>query len=146
MNFSDTLEQTLYHEIPLTQHMGIGLHSYDKNKLILTAPLAPNSNHKSTFFGGSLFNVAVTTGWSLLYLKQQELQWGGHVVIGAGNIEYQLPVANDVLSCAEISADQLERITRQLKRRGKAVVTLDVVLGERLDQPAVVFKGRYAIV
>ena len=140
------LRETLHHEIPLTMAMGIDVVDYKDNTLCLSAPLKLNANHKDTFFGGSLYTLAVTTGWGLLYLKMRELGYQGHVVINEGNIKYQLPVATDCVGVCHISDEQLHRIDRQMKRRGKAVISLDVRLGESLDSEQVLFSGRYAIV
>ncbi|HKE43757.1 MAG TPA: YiiD C-terminal domain-containing protein, partial [Steroidobacteraceae bacterium] len=53
-------------EIPLTRHIDVRIAGYDQDTLTLLAPLAANSNHKGTAFGGSLFSLAVLAGWGLL--------------------------------------------------------------------------------
>lgn len=145
-NSKTHLLETLHHEIPLTKAMGVDVVDYKDDTLCLSAPLKLNANHKDTFFGGSLYTLAVTTGWGLMYLKMKELGYNGHVVINEGNIKYQLPVAADCLSVCHINEEQLHRIDRQMKRRGKAVISLDVRLGDSLDSEQVLFTGRYAIV
>jgi thioesterase domain-containing protein len=136
----------LHKDIPLTQAMGIEYNDYSQNSLCLRAPLSLNANHKDTFFGGSLYTLAVTTAWGLMYLKVQELGFTGHVVINEGKIGYNKPVAGDCLSRCTISDEQVNRLYRQFSRRGKAVMNLDVVFGESLDMPQGNFSGRYAVV
>ena len=146
----EQLLETLHHEIPLTKAMGISVTAYEKKEsesvLCLSAPLSINANHKDTFFGGSLYTLEVTTGWGLMHLKIKEMGYSGHVVINEGNIKYQRPIASDCISFCEISEDQILRLDRQMKRRGKAVISLDVVLGESRVGSQVLFTGRYAIV
>ncbi|MDH5546672.1 MAG: thioesterase domain-containing protein [Gammaproteobacteria bacterium] len=140
------LEQTLYHEIPLTQAMGIKAVAYDGTTLELSAPISLNSNHKSTFFGGSLYTVAVTTGWALLHLKTIERALQGHVVIHEASINYSLPVHSDVRGRCRVDAKEIERFERLYRRRGKSAITLSVELVDRDEKIAAVFSGRYALV
>ena len=53
-NAAAELEQVLHHDIPLTREMGIRVIDWQNHRLRLHLPLAPNVNHKSTLFGGSL--------------------------------------------------------------------------------------------
>ena len=48
----------------LAKHIGIVVESADDSAVVLRAPLAPNANYKGTAFGGSLYSVAVLTGWA----------------------------------------------------------------------------------
>jgi len=45
-------------------HRHCGRGRADDSGIILSAPLLPNANYKGTAFGGSLFSVAVLTGWA----------------------------------------------------------------------------------
>jgi thioesterase domain-containing protein len=58
------LQNLIDREITLAKHMAVVVESADDNSMILRAPLAPNSNHKGTAFGGSLYSLAVLTGWA----------------------------------------------------------------------------------
>lgn len=57
------LERVLHHDIPLTRDMGMRVIDWHTHTLRLHLPLAPNVNHKSTLFGGSLYCGAVLAGW-----------------------------------------------------------------------------------
>lgn len=65
------LQARLLEEIPLARHMEIRVLCSDRRSLLLSAPLAANSNHKGTAFGGSLYSVAVLAGWGLLTLESK---------------------------------------------------------------------------
>jgi thioesterase domain-containing protein len=62
------LQKILYSEIPLTKAIGIEVCEFTGLSLTLKAPLEKNINHKCTAFGGSLYSVAVLSGWGLIYL------------------------------------------------------------------------------
>ena len=61
-------------------------------RVVLRAPLAPNANHKGTAFGGSLFCVAVLTGWAWAtrYIAARGLN--ADAVIQESTIRYLKPV------------------------------------------------------
>jgi len=144
MNPAAALERTLHVEIPLSQAMGIRVAAYDGTSLKLTAPLAPNINHKSTAFGGSLYSLAVLCGWGIVHLKLAEAALHKHIVIQESNIRYLLPV--DQLMQAECSLDEttLKHFLRTLAKHDRARLALNVVIKHK-DQPAVEFSGRYVV-
>lgn len=63
------LQTVLHHDIPLTAEMGLEVLEWREQQLSLHLPLAPNVNHKSTMFGGSLYCGAVLAGWGWLHLR-----------------------------------------------------------------------------
>src|SRR5437764_14514413 len=62
------LQVTFDHEIPITGHIGIRAESYDGKRLVLSAPLKPNINHKATAIAGSLNSLVTLAGWGLIWL------------------------------------------------------------------------------
>ncbi len=144
MTPAQQLEQTLHREIPMAQAMGIRAESYDGNRLCLAAPLAPNINHKCTAFGGSLYALAVLCGWGLLHLKLEEAGLHRHIVIQHADIDYLLPVAEDMQAECSVDEAALGRFMATLQKHGRARLALEVVIG-RNNQPAVRFSGRYVV-
>ena len=139
------LQEVLYHEIPLSQAMGIEVRNYSGDSLTLSAPLSPNINHKSTAFGGSLYNISVLTGWGLLYIKLKENGIVGQIVIQKSAIDYILPVEHDFCATSTITdITQFERFIRVLRRKGRARIGLNVNILEN-SRAAVVFNGTYAV-
>ena len=128
------LNRTLHHDIPLSEILGIQLLSYQQQCLIATAPLAPNINHKRTAFGGSLYSIAVLTGWALVNLRLHEadpdLQQRAQVVIYHCEMDYLDGVDADF--SARVSQSQRlksERFIQGLLRHGKSscVETIEVL-------------------
>jgi thioesterase domain-containing protein len=138
------LEQTLHHEIPISREMGISVSAYDGKQLRLSAPLAPNTNHKCTAFGGSLYSLAVLCGWGMLHLKLAEAGLHKHIVIQEAGIRYLLPVDQDMQAECTLEGTAYQRFLRTLDKHGRARLSLDVVITHD-GQPAVEFSGRYVV-
>jgi thioesterase domain-containing protein len=138
------LERVLHEDIPLSKAIGIGVASYDGTRLQLTAPLAPNINHKCTAFGGSLYSAAVLCGWGLLHLKLTEAGLHKHIVIQEADVRYLFPVDADITAECSVDQTSLQKFLHALKKHGRARLSLDVVIKHN-GQLAVEFSGRYVV-
>jgi thioesterase domain-containing protein len=139
----DALRRVLAAELPVTQHLGIGVESEDANGLVLSLPLAPNRNHQGGIFAGSLNAVATLTGWALLWLVLRRAASEAAVVIQDSTIEYLRPVAEDCRTrCAWPEPGKLNRFLDTLARHRRARLSLTVeVLAA--GGPVARFAGRY---
>ncbi|MFB3040360.1 MAG: YiiD C-terminal domain-containing protein, partial [Candidatus Poribacteria bacterium] len=63
------LEEYLHEHIPLSKAIGVKVVEADSAGVTLSAPLAPNINHRETVFGGSASAVAILAAWTLLYVR-----------------------------------------------------------------------------
>ncbi|MDU9401462.1 YiiD C-terminal domain-containing protein [Pseudomonas sp. zfem004] len=145
---SQYLQAVLHSDIPLTREMGMAVIDWRDHCLRLQLPLAPNVNHKSTMFGGSLYCGAVLVGWGWLHLRLRELGIDdGHIVIQEGQISYPLPVTGTAVArCPAPDEKAWERFLTMYQRRGRARLTLEtVVSNEGSDEPAVRFSGQYVL-
>ena len=139
------LQAVLHEEIPLSRHIGIEVESYDGCELRLRAPLQNNINHKLTAFGGSLYSVAVLSGWGLLYLKLKERGLAGHIVIFDSQAHYGRPVAEDIVaSCGIESDEQFEKFFRIFERKGRARIRLSAIVKQG-GQTAFRLDGTYVV-
>jgi thioesterase domain-containing protein len=139
------LQSVLLRTIPLTQHIGLRVISYEAGLLILKAPLAPNINHKQTAFAGSLNALVTLAGWGQLWLILKELNLPGEIVIQDSSSNYLRPVNNDfVAACYRPEQEQIARLATGLKKKGIARLELCANIYEN-DTVAVTFKGRYVI-
>ena len=88
----DYLQNRIVEEFMLARHIGIIVESADDRAVVLRAPLAPNANYKGTAFGGSLYSVAVLTGWAWVtrYLAARDLP--ADAVIQESNVRFLAPV------------------------------------------------------
>lgn len=142
MDSRQQLQETLYHEIPITEAMGIEVDSYDGKTLTLSAPLAKNDNHKSTAFGGSLSTLAITTAWSLLQLKLQESNLEAEVVIQHAESRFLLPVHGRLCCSAKWDGEKWPRFEKGLRQHGRARMKIEADIKEG-DDLALHFIGTY---
>ncbi len=137
------LQATFAHEIPITQHLGITVVSYQDECLILRAPFAENINHKATAFAGSLTALATLAGWGLLWVMLKDRNVAAQIVIQESVSNYLRPVTGDFLArCSKPDATRLAHFESILRKRGKARIELAVEIHDR-EVVAVSFKGRY---
>lgn len=138
------LEHILHNEIPISKAMGVRVAGYDGTSLDLAAPLAPNINHKSTAFGGSLYSLAVLCGWGLLHLKLAEAKLHKHIVIQESSIRYLHPVGQDLHAECRLDDTAFKHFLRTLNKHGRARLSLAVTITHG-NRPAVEFSGRYVV-
>ncbi|MEG1042112.1 MAG: YiiD C-terminal domain-containing protein [Pseudomonas sp.] len=145
---SNYLQSVLHSDIPLTREMGMEVLDWHNQQLRLQLPLAPNVNHKSTMFGGSLYCASVLVGWGWLHLRLREAGIDdGHIVIQEGQISYPLPVTGAAIAvCEAPEAKVWERFIATYQRRGRARLTLNTrVCNAGSDEAAVQFSGQYVL-
>ncbi len=139
------LQETLAREIPITQHLGISIESYDDAGLTLKAPLQQNINHKSTAFAGSLNALLTLAGWDLLWLILKERDLHAQIVIQESISSYLRPVTRDFSArCHKPDPTHIARLETTLRKKGKARLELQSEITER-DIVAVSFRGRYVV-
>ena len=127
MNRCIDLQNTLHNEIPLTRRIGIQVEQCENDRIVLTAPIAPNTNHKCTAFGGSLYSVAVLTGWSFVHHHMQLHKLNGHIVIQHSEVDYKLPVDGKIIAeCTMDDPELLYKFLQTYKRKGRARISLEV--------------------
>jgi thioesterase domain-containing protein len=149
MTFSDddlrALQDTLSSEIPISAAIGLKVGGFAAGALTLTAPLAPNINHKDTAFAGSLNAVLTLAGWSMLWLIARGAGIPAKVVIQDSTIGYLRPVAHDFAAvCRLPERAEIERCLLMLRKKGKSRMELAAEIRESGDL-AVTFDGRYVV-
>ncbi len=139
------LLKVLNHEIPITMSLGINVEKVSESEVSLSAPLEANLNHKQTAFGGSLYSVAVLTGWSMVYMLLEKYNVDSHIVIQQSEIAYHLPVKQDIMaSCEKPSEKVVKKFLNVFKRKEKSRLSLKVEI-KTLEGIAVSFTGNYVI-
>lgn len=137
------LEQTIHHDIPITRAMGISVQEYSGDRLILTAPLSQNINHKSTAFGGSINTVATLSCWGLLFMILNNHQIDCRIVIQNSAINYTKPIHNQIrATCEQPSKQALQDFLQMLKQKGKSRISMTARILTN-GQLAASFKGRF---
>jgi thioesterase domain-containing protein len=138
------LQERITSEFALARHIGIIVESADDDRMVLTAPLAANANFKGTAFGGSLFSVAVLTGWAWVTRYLAATDVAADAVIQESSMRYLVPVQGILrASLVQPSGPQIEKFRRMLQRAGRGRIRLrvDIHHGETL---ATEFEGVFA--
>jgi thioesterase domain-containing protein len=141
---SDYLQNRIVREFALAKHIGIVVESADDDAVVLSAPLAPNANYKGTAFGGSLYSVAVLTGWAWVtrYLAARGL--AADAVIQESSVRFLAPVLGVLrASAAAPSEAQIEKFRKMLQRAGRGRIRLRVEINYG-DTVAALFEGVFA--
>jgi thioesterase domain-containing protein len=141
---ADYLQQRIDGEIMLARPMGVIVELANDSALVLRAPLAPNANHKGTAFGGSLYSLAVLTGWAWLtrFLATRKLD--AEAVIQESNMRFLKPVHGEMRACLEIpAAAEIEKFQKMLVRASRGRIRLQVKMHEG-SALATVFDGLFA--
>jgi thioesterase domain-containing protein len=141
---ADYLQQRIDREIMLAKPMGVIVELADDAALVLRAPLAPNANHKGTAFGGSLYSLAVLTGWAWLtrFLVTRKLD--AEAVIQESSMRFLKPVHGEMRACLETpAAAEIEKFQKMLVRANRGRIRLQVKMHEG-SVLATVFDGLFA--
>ena len=110
---------------------------------MLSAPLAPNINHRSTAFGGSISTAAILSAWSWLHFTLRERGLDVRLVIQSNHVDYLEPVVDAFeAECRGVEPAQLDRFCRMLARHGRARLTLKSVV-RCCDVVGATFSGKF---
>ena len=118
--------QTYFHEqIPITRAMGVRVVANDENGFVIEAPVALNSNHLRTAFGGSINAVATLAAYGFLWLELSDASV--HVVVAESSIRFVRPVRETIRAiCLRPAVDDLAAFQSQFAAKGKARIALRV--------------------
>lgn len=138
------LQNLIDREIMLAKPMGVIVETADETAVILRAPLAPNANHKGTAFGGSLYSLAVLTGWAWItrFLAMRELD--ADAVIQESSMRFLAPVQGEMRASIQVPAKaDIDKFQKMLARaeRGRIRLQVNMHQGSTL---AAVFDGLFA--
>jgi thioesterase domain-containing protein len=119
------LEDYLHSHIPLTATMQVSVKSIAPEGVVVSAPLAPNINHRETAFGGSISTLATLSAWALVHTRLKDHGLKCRVVIQRNSMEYTAPVTGEFCAASQLTVPaDWERFFNLLIRRGKARIAV----------------------
>jgi thioesterase domain-containing protein len=140
------LNNFVINTLDLAVSMDIAIESYDRETLVLSAPLEKNINDKNTAFGGSLYVLNVMTCWGMVYMKCRE---GGieipNIVVSHAEIDYLAPVPDKIIIASCTISDEFDGFIKYYDANGRSRVRLQSSV-VTAGKTAVLFKGKYAII
>ena len=134
-------EEFLHEQIPITRAMGLRVAGNEGDEFAVEAPVALNSNHLRTAFGGSINAVATLAAYGFLWLELNEA--AAHVVVAESSIRFLRPVREMIRAvCLPPSAEELAAFRAEFAAKRKARIELRVNVVERGFNTAE-FKGTF---
>jgi thioesterase domain-containing protein len=123
------LENELRTQIPLARAMDVSVVEARPERVVLSAPLAANMNHRATVFGGSASALATLAAWSLVNLRLAAEGLETSLVIQRNSMAYEIPIDGRFTALAEApAAEDWGNFLRVLQRRGKARIKVTAEL------------------
>lgn len=130
--------------IPLYRAMQAQVVAADSGQVVLRAPLAPNTNHQSTAFGGSVASLATLACWGWLWVFLRDAERPAALVVARSELDYLKPVTSALNArCDAPDAAARAALLDGLARKGRARIALQA---EVVDDAGVVctrFTGRF---
>ena len=134
-------EKFFHEQIPITRAMGLRVVANDENGFVVEAPVALNSNHLRTAFGGSINAVATLAAYGFLWVELNEA--AVHVVVAQSSIRFLRPIRETIRAvCLRPTADALEAFRAQFAAKRKARIALRVNVIEA-GEIAAEFEGQF---
>jgi thioesterase domain-containing protein len=130
MSAAEQLQATIRKSIPLSEAMQFRIDALDLEGIRVSAPLEPNINIHGTGFAGSIYSVAVLTGWALCTHIMQTLELDAELVVGSAEIRYRAPVRGRLECRCDCSEAQRNAFCEALRASGKGRLVLDVDVGD----------------
>ncbi|HEX7857220.1 MAG TPA: YiiD C-terminal domain-containing protein [Sphingobium sp.] len=143
MDQESSLEDYLHRQIPLSAAMAVSVKAATTLFVILSAPLEPNINHKSTVFGGSASALGILAAWSLLHLRLVDAGLHSEIVIQSSQMDYDRPIDGSFTARSALSdSADWPTFLKTLSRKGRARIEVQSVLSQG-DVPAGRLSGRF---
>ncbi len=122
-------EVFFHQKIPLTRAMGVRVSAASAGGFAVEAPVALNSNHLHTGFGGSINAVATLAAYALLWLELRDPRI--ELVVAESSIRFLAPVREMIRAiCAPPAPDIMAAFKSALLRNGKGRIALLVTVEE----------------
>lgn len=123
------LQQYLHEHIPLSQAMCVEVLAATVAGVKLSAPLAPNINHRETVFGGSAVALAILSAWSLLHIRLNEENLNSRLVIHRSTMDYERPITEAFMASSAIPDEtSWLKFLNTLRRKHRARISVTAVL------------------
>lgn len=122
----ETIKKMTTQAIPFVERSGIELLEFDRGHTKLKMPIEPNKNHIGTMYAGALFTLAEIPGGALFVSAFDMSKF--FPIVADVNIKFVKAATTDVYIEANISEEEIQRITDEVVSTGKSVYVLETEL------------------
>ena len=112
--------------IDIVKYMGLKVISMKERHVKLLMPLKRNINHVGSMYAGSLFTLGEIMGGAIFFASFDIGQY--YPLVKEVQIRYRKPALTDITVETTLSEDQVEKILKEIKVKGKADFNLDLEL------------------
>ncbi|NII56150.1 YiiD C-terminal domain-containing protein [Luteibacter sp. SG786] len=138
------LEHFIRDGIPLARAMDLRIAEFDGERLVMTAPLAPNINDKGCAFGGSLASLMTVACWALVEARLRQRGLDCDVFVADSTIRYLDTVWDDLRAEATLAPGaSWEPFFATLETRGRARADFTCVVPGTGGKPAASLDARF---
>ena len=125
----EEIQNYLYEHIPLSKAMEVNVATISDELAILSAPIKPNINHRSTIFGGSASTLAILSAWTLINFRLRDRGITTKLVIQKNTMNYDRPIVDDFEAVCSIEDREIwHRFMNILGRKHKSRITVNSLL------------------
>lgn len=141
--FAQDLERILLSMPPL-RAMGCRVECVERERLLLSAPLAANVNDKGSAFGGSLASLMTVACWGLFSAHLKQAGVIAEVYVQDSHLQYFVPVLEDIEAEARLAeGEDIEAAIRSMRARRKARLKLVASVRLKDGREAARLEGRF---
>lgn len=130
MSTSSDLQNKIRSAIPLSDVMQFEIVELSENAISVHAPLGPNINIHGTGFAGSIYSLAVLTGWALVTHITASRNIDCELVVSRAEIRYLRPVDGDIECRCDVSAEDLGQFIDYFREKGRSRLKLEIRIGD----------------
>jgi thioesterase domain-containing protein len=121
----ESLQKYLHERIPISKAMGVEVVEATGNRVVLSAPLLRNINHKKTVFGGSASAVAMLSSWALIYIRLKSENINNQIVIHKSTMTFDRPIVDMFTATSIACAPSVWlKFINTLKQKNRARIKL----------------------
>ena len=143
LNLGAQLQEKIHTAIPLSALMQFSIIDLNPHSIVVSAPLEPNINIHGTGFAGSLYSIAILTGWALCTHVMSLHDMTGDLVVGEADIKYRRPVTGALVCRAQLDTTTCDTFKKNFEAVGKARLNLTVNVG---NDASAVLQGLFVAV
>jgi len=117
-------------QIPFAKHIGIERKEEGTLKLEATQVV---KNHIQTIHASAQFALAETQSGLFLQLEFPELVGKVAGLLRSSSVKYKNPASTSIYAIASIEKDAKEKFLRQLEKKGRALIFINILLKDEND-------------
>ena len=130
MSVASNLQDKIHRHIPLAKAMQFTIDELNTGGIRVSAPLEPNINIHGTGFAGSIYSLAVLTGWALCTHILEDAAIDAELVVARAEIRYRAPVTAELHCATDADAKARDAFLGATREQGKGLLTLEIKVGD----------------